>query len=59
MLMVVTSGNLDGGMVSTLVLVWNAKDVGSIPTLGAIFPIFLTTTTGLFGMTESVNALHN
>ena len=32
---VVTSGSLDG-----VTLVWNARDVGSIPTLGAIFPPF-------------------
>ena len=30
-------------MVSTLA--WNLRDVGSIPTLGVIFPIFITPTT--------------
>ena len=30
---------LGGVMVSTLV--WNARDVGSIPTLGTIFPLFI------------------
>ena len=38
---VVTSGNLCG--VKTLA--WNAKDMGSIPTLGTTFPIFITPTT--------------
>ena len=35
----VTSGSLGGIMVSTLAR--NARDVRSIPTVGAIFPIFL------------------
>ena len=38
--MVVTSGSLGGVMVSTLDQ--NAKDVCSIPALGAIFLIFFT-----------------
>ena len=37
---VVTSGSLVGVMVSTLA--WNARDVGYIPTLDAIFPILIT-----------------
>ena len=36
----VTAGSLDGLMVSTLAR--NARDVGSIPALGTIFPIFIT-----------------
>ena len=36
----VASGNLGSVMVSTQVR--NARDVGSIPALGAIFPIFIT-----------------
>ena len=40
---VVTSGSLGGIMVSTLAQ--NASDVGSIPLLGTIFPIFITPTT--------------
>ena len=39
----VTSGSLGDVMVSTLAL--NARDVCSIPTLGTIFPIFVTPTT--------------
>ena len=39
----VTSGSLYGVMVSTLAQ--NARDVDLIPTLGAIFPIFITSTT--------------
>ena len=35
-----TSGSQDGVMVSALAL--HAKDEGSIPTLGAMFPIFIT-----------------
>ena len=42
---VVTSGSLGGVMVR--MLAQNARDVGSIPTLGAIFPIFITDTTVL------------
>ena len=38
--MVMTTGSLGGVMVSTLVQ--NAIDVGSIPTLGAVFPIFVS-----------------
>ena len=38
---VVTSGSLCGVMVSTLG--WNARDVGSIPTLVTIFPIIFST----------------
>ena len=41
--MVVTSGSLGGVMVS--ILAWNARDVDSILSLGAIFPIFTTDTT--------------
>ena len=37
---VMTSGSLDGLMVSFLA--WNAMGVGSNPSLGAIFPIFIT-----------------
>ena len=40
---VVKSGSLCGVMVSTLAR--NASDVGSIPALSTIFPIFITTTT--------------
>ena len=40
---VVTSESLGGVMVSTLTR--NARDVGSIPTLGTIFLIFITPTT--------------
>ena len=36
---VVTSGSLHGVMVSTLAQ--NARDVGSVPALGTIFPIFI------------------
>ena len=36
----VTSGSLRGVVVSTLTQ--NARDVGSIPVLGIIFPIFVT-----------------
>ena len=39
---VVKSGSLHGVMVNTLA--WNVIDVGSIPILGAIFPIFITHT---------------
>ena len=39
----VTSGSLGTVLVSTLA--WNARDVGLIPALGAIFPIFITLTT--------------
>ena len=35
-----TSGSLGGVMVRTLA--WNVRDVGSIPDLGKIFPIFIT-----------------
>ena len=38
--MVLTSGSLGGVIVSTLAR--NARDVGSIPALGTIFPIFIT-----------------
>ena len=38
-----TLGILGGVIVSTLA--WNAKDVGLIPTLGTIFPIFIIPTT--------------
>ena len=40
---VVTSGSLGDVMVSTLAQ--NARGVGSIPALGTIFPIFITSTT--------------
>ena len=40
---VVTSGSLGGVMVN--IPAWNARDVGSIPSLGTIFPIFITPTT--------------
>ena len=39
---VVTSGNIGGVVVSTLV--WNARSVGVIPALGTIIPIFITPT---------------
>ena len=39
----VTSESLGGVRFRTLA--WNARDVGSIPALGAIFPIFMTPTT--------------
>ena len=44
---VVTLGTLDSIMSSTLT--WNARDLGSIPALGAIFPIFITHTLVLCG----------
>ena len=44
---VVTSGSRDGIMVS--ILAWNARDVGSIPALSKIFPIFITPTTPVMG----------
>ena len=37
---VVTSSSLGGVMINTLAR--HAKDVGSIPTIGAKFPIFIT-----------------
>ena len=37
---VVTSGNLYGVMVR--IQAQNARDVGSLPALGTIFPIFIT-----------------
>ena len=40
---VITSGSLDGVIVSSLVR--NERDIGSIPAQGAIFPIFITPTT--------------
>ena len=40
---VITSDSLGGEMVSTLA--WNARDVGLIPILGSIFPIFIIPTT--------------
>ena len=40
---VMTQGSLCDVIVSTLA--WNGRDVGSIPTLGAIFSIFITPTT--------------
>ena len=45
----VTLGSLGGEMVN--IMVQNARDVGSIPALYAIFPIFITPTTEsiLFG----------
>ena len=43
----VTSGSLGAVMVSTLA--WNARDVGLIPALGTMFPIFITPTTILNG----------
>ena len=46
---VVTSGNLGGLMVTKLIQ--NARDVSSIITLGAIFPIFITPET-LVAMTR-------
>ena len=39
----VTLGSIDGVMVSTLA--WNARDAGSIPALGTIYPVFITPTT--------------
>ena len=39
----VTSGNVGGVMVNTMA--GNARDVGSNPTRGAIFPIVITPTT--------------
>ena len=41
--MMVISGSLGGEMVSTLA--WNARDVCSIPTVGTIFPMFITSMT--------------
>ena len=40
---VVTSESICGVVISTLA--WNVRDVGSIPTLSMIFPIFITPTT--------------
>ena len=40
---VVSLGSLSGIIVNTLAQ--NARDVGSVPTLGTIFPIFITLTT--------------
>ena len=37
-------------MVSTVA--WNARDVGSIPALGTIFPIFITPTTYAFTLSR-------
>ena len=37
---VVKLGSLGAEIVSTLT--WNARDVGLIPNLGAVFPIFIT-----------------
>ena len=48
-----TSGSLGGIIVSTLSQ--NARDLGSIPTLGAIFPISITLTT-LVAVTDPVQA---
>ena len=45
---VVKSGSLDGVMVNTLAQ--NVRDVGSIPTLGTIFP-FVNTSTRLVSIT--------
>ena len=42
--MVVISTHPGGVMVSTLA--WDARDIGSIPALGAIFHIFITPTLG-------------
>ena len=47
---VVTSGNLNGVMVITLAQ--DARDVGSISALGAIFPIFITAATELKKKTQ-------
>ena len=49
---VVTSGSLCGVMVSTLDQ--NDRDVGSIPTLGTIFPIFITPTTLLLHIPDEM-----
>ena len=38
--LVLTSGSLRGVMVRTMG--WGTRDVGSIPALGTIFPIFIT-----------------
>ena len=40
---VVTSGSLGGVMISTLG--WNTRDMGSIPALGTVFPMFITSMT--------------
>ena len=48
-----TLGRLGGVMVSTLAL--NARDVHLIPTLGAIFPIFITPMT-LVAMTQNIGS---
>ena len=40
---VVTSASLVGELISTLA--WNARDVGSTPTLGTIYPILITPVT--------------
>ena len=49
--MVVISGCLGDPLVSTLA--WNVRDVGLIPALGTIFPIFVTPTTlGAMTMTQ-------
>ena len=40
---VVTLGSVGGVMISTMAL--NARDLGSIPSLGEIFPFFVTSMT--------------
>ena len=47
---VVTSRNPHGVMVSPLA--WNARDVGSIPVVGTIFPIFLLDELSLWELEE-------
>ena len=52
---VMTSGSLDGEMeISTLAR--NARDVGSIPALDAIFPISITHKTVAVGCIDSKSA---
>ena len=51
----ITSGILGGVMVS--ILTWNARDVGSIPALCTIFPVFITPTT-LVAVTMNLYKLH-
>ena len=53
---VVATGNLDGVMVSTLAQ--NARNMGSIPVLDAIFPIFIIHKT-VIAMTMILYRIHS
>ena len=59
---VVTPGSLGGVMVG--MLAQNVRDVGSIPVLGMIFPIFITPTTHSLqfskgSLTEKLDCRHD